>query len=61
VSALRDLIPDHIASERLYLEARWSSLVSYAAAGWTAGQYLADRTNAKTLRENVARRRACRG
>lgn len=32
VSPLRDLMPDHIAPERLYLEARWSSLVPYAAA-----------------------------
>ena len=29
---LRDLIADHVAPERLYLEARWSSLVPYAAA-----------------------------
>jgi len=34
VSPLRDLIPNHVAPERLYLEARWASLVPYAA---TAG------------------------
>ena len=32
MSPLRDLIPSHVAPERLYLEARWSSLVPYAAA-----------------------------
>ncbi|MDP9089321.1 MAG: hypothetical protein M3O26_11370 [Pseudomonadota bacterium] len=32
VSPLGDLIPDHVAPERLYLEARWASLVPYAAA-----------------------------
>jgi hypothetical protein len=32
VSPLRDLITDHVAPERLYLEARWASLVPYAAA-----------------------------
>ena len=35
VSPLRALIPDYVAPERLYLEARWASLVPYAsAAGW---------------------------
>jgi hypothetical protein len=28
---LIDLLPDHVAPERLYLEARWASLVPYAA------------------------------
>ena len=32
VSPLQALIPDHVAPERLYLEARWASLVPYAAA-----------------------------
>jgi len=32
VSPLRDLLPGHVAPERLYLEARWASLVPYAAA-----------------------------
>ena len=32
VSPLRNLIPDYVAPERLYLEARWASLVPYAAA-----------------------------
>ena len=30
-SPLRDLLPDHVAPERLYLETRWASLVPYAA------------------------------
>jgi hypothetical protein len=32
VSPLRTLIPDYVAPEQLYLEARWASLVPYAAA-----------------------------
>ena len=32
VSPLCDLTSSHVAPERLYLEARWSSLVPYAAA-----------------------------
>jgi len=32
VSPLRDLLPGHVTPERLYLEARWASLVPYAAA-----------------------------
>ena len=32
VSPLRQLIPDHVAPERLYLETRRASLVPYAAA-----------------------------
>ncbi len=31
-SPLRELLPDHIAPERLYLDSRWASLVPYAAA-----------------------------
>jgi hypothetical protein len=37
-SPLVELIPDHVAPERLYLETRWASLVSYA----TAAELLAD-------------------
>src|SRR3954469_15703025 len=40
---LRTLIPGQIAPERLYLEARWSSLVPYAAASRAAGRRAADR------------------
>jgi hypothetical protein len=37
-SPLVELIPDHVAPERLYLETRWASLISYA----TAAELLAD-------------------
>jgi len=57
VSPLRSLIPDHVAPERLYLEARWSSLVSYAAAAGLLADVLpiASGANAKTLREHTLR------
>ena len=42
MSPLTDLIPDHVAPERLYLEARWSSLVPYAAAAELLGRRPAD-------------------
>lgn len=55
VSPLRDLITDHIAPERLYLEARWSSLAPYAAAAGLLADILpiASGANAKTLRKHV--------
>ena len=43
VSPLRTLIPGQIAPERLYLEARWSSLVPYAAAAELLDGRAADR------------------
>ncbi len=55
VSPLRQLIPDHIAPERLYLETRWASLVPYAAAA----ELLADvlpidcGINATTVRQHA--------
>ena len=57
VSPLRDLIPDHVAPERLYLEARWSSLVPYAAAAGLLADVLPMESgaNAKTLREHTLR------
>jgi hypothetical protein len=57
VSPLRSLIPDHVAPERLYLEARWSSLVPYAAAAGLLADILpiASGANAKTLREHTLR------
>ena len=57
VSPLRDLIPDHVAPERLYLEARWSSLVPYAAAAGLLADVLpiASGANATTLREHTLR------
>jgi hypothetical protein len=57
VSPLRTLIPDHVAPERLYLEARWASLVPYAAAAGLLADILpiASGANAKTLREHTLR------
>lgn len=57
VSPLRRLIPDHVAPERLYLEARWSSLVPYAAAAGLLADILPIESgaNAKTLREHTLR------
>ena len=57
VSPLRTLIPDSVAPERLYLEARWASLVPYAAAAGLLADILpiASGANATTLREHVLR------
>ncbi len=57
LSPLRDLLPGHVAPERLYLEARWSSLVPYAAAADLLADVLpaASGTNATTLRQHVLR------
>jgi hypothetical protein len=57
VSPLRNLIPDYVAPERLYLEARWASLVPYAAAAGLLADILpiAAGANATTLREHVLR------
>ena len=57
MSPLRDLIPDHVAPERLYLEACWASLVPYAAAAGLLADVLpvASGANATTLRRHVLR------
>ena len=57
VSPLRALIPDHVAPERLYLEARWASLVPYAAAAGLLADVLPimSGANATTLREHTLR------
>ena len=57
ISPLRDLLPGHVAPERLYLEARWSSLVPYAAAAGLLADVLpiASGANANTLREHTLR------
>jgi hypothetical protein len=57
VSPLRDLLPDHVAPERLYLEARWASLVPYAAAAGLLADVLpvASGANATTLRQHALR------
>jgi hypothetical protein len=54
---LTDLIPDHVAPERLYLETRWASLVPYAAAAELLADVLpiTTGTNATTLRQHVLR------
>lgn len=55
MSPLRNLITDHIAPERLYLEARWASLVPYAAAAGLLADILpiTSGANAKSLREHT--------
>ncbi len=57
LAPLRDLIPGHVAPERLYLEARWASLVPYAAATDLLADVLpvASGANATTLRQHVLR------
>ena len=57
LSLLHDLIPGHVAPERLYLEARWASLVPYAAAADLLTDVLpiASGANATTLRQHVLR------
>ena len=55
VSPLRNLLPDYVAPERLYLEARWASLAPYAAAAGLFADILPIMAgaNATTLREHV--------
>jgi hypothetical protein len=55
VSPLNALMSDSVAPERLYLEARWASLVPYAAAADLLADILLVTTgaNATTLREHV--------
>ena len=55
VSPLCDLISSHVAPERLYLEARWSSLVPYAAAAGLLADVLpiASGANRTTVREHA--------
>lgn len=57
VSPLTELLPHHVAPERLYLETRWASLVPYAAAAELLGDVLPVETgvNATTLRQHVLR------
>jgi hypothetical protein len=56
-SPLSGLLPDHVAPERLYLEARWSSLVPYAAAAELLTDVLpiASGANRTTVREHALR------
>jgi len=57
VSPLRQLVPGQIAPERLYLEARWSSLAPYAAAAELLTDVLpiASGANRTTVREHALR------
>jgi hypothetical protein len=57
VSPLRKLLLDYVAPERLYLEARWASLVPYAAAAGLLSDILpiTAGANATTVREHVLR------
>ena len=57
VSPLHALLPDHVAPERLYIEARWSSLVPYTAAAGLLADVLpiTSGANATTLREHTLR------
>jgi hypothetical protein len=57
ISPLRELLPGHVAPERLYLEARWASLVPYAAAAGLLADVLpvASGANATTVRQHVLR------
>jgi hypothetical protein len=57
VSPLAQLIPDHVAPERLYLETRWASLVSYVAAVDLLADILpiTAGVNATTVRRHVLR------
>ena len=56
-SPLVTIIPHHVAPERLYLEARWASLVPYAAAAELLADVLpiATGANATTVRQHVLR------
>jgi hypothetical protein len=57
VSPLKALFSDHVAPERLYLEARWASLVPYAAAAGLLADVLpvGATINAGTVRAHVLR------
>ena len=52
---MRALILGHVAPERLYLKARWASLVPYAAAAGLLADFLpiAAVANATTVRAHV--------
>lgn len=57
MSPLAELIPHHVAPERLYLETRWASLVPYAAAAELLADVLqiATGVNATMVRQHVLR------
>jgi hypothetical protein len=57
ISPLMQLLPDHVAPERLYLETRWASLVPYAATADLLADVLpvGGGVNATTVRQHVLR------
>jgi hypothetical protein len=57
ISPLMELLPAHVAPERLYLETRWASLVPYAAAADLLADVLpiGSGVNATTVRQHVLR------
>jgi hypothetical protein len=57
VSPLNELLADHVAPERLYLETRWASLAPYAATAAMLADVLpvGETINATTIREHVMR------
>jgi hypothetical protein len=57
ISPLTQLLPDHVAPERLYLETRWASLVPYAAAADLLADVLPIESGvtATTVRQHVLR------
>jgi len=57
ISPLAQLLPDHVAPERLYLETRWASLLPYAAAAELLADVLpvGSCVNATTVRQHVLR------
>jgi hypothetical protein len=57
ISPLTQLLPDHVAPERLYLETRWASLVPYGAAADLLADVLpvGSGVNATMVRHHVLR------
>ncbi|MGH7044542.1 MAG: ISKra4 family transposase [Acetobacteraceae bacterium] len=57
ISPLREFIPGHVSPERLYLEAKWASLVPYAAAAELFADVLpvGAGANATTIRQHTLR------
>ena len=57
LSPLKELLSDHVAPERLYLETRWASLAPYAATAAMLADVLpvGETINATTIRARVLR------
>jgi hypothetical protein len=54
-SPLTELLPEHVAPERLYLETKWASLISFELAGKLLGEALPiqERVNGTTVRRHL--------